>query len=42
MCDFFSSVTQGNGQMFYFNHNQKQTICKEKHYGEDSHTSIRN
>jgi len=40
MCHFFSFVTDIKGNKYYFNQEQRNTICKENKYEPDSHTSI--
>jgi hypothetical protein len=40
MCTFFSFCTDEKGNKYYFNDEQRKTICKTHHYSPDSHTSI--
>jgi hypothetical protein len=40
MCQFFSFVTDIKGNRYYFNQEQRNTICKKLSYESDSHTSI--
>jgi hypothetical protein len=40
MCQFFSFVTDDKGNKYYFNYEQRKTVCKDNSYEPDSHTSI--
>jgi hypothetical protein len=42
MCQFFSFTTNGDGNYYYFNHQQRMELKKDNpnHYDRDSHASI--
>lgn len=40
MCNFFSFVSNGRGNVFFFNAEQRRTLILSQHQSFDSHTSI--